>query len=48
MCTIVVLTLVLTLSGLDILTAFTAVVATINNTGPGLGGRSGDHLRSSE
>jgi trk system potassium uptake protein TrkH len=30
------LTLLMTLSGLDILTAFTAVVATVNNTGPGL------------
>jgi trk system potassium uptake protein TrkH len=36
MCFLVVLTLVLTFSGLDILTAFTAVVATVNNTGPGL------------
>ena len=36
MCFLVVLTLVMTLSGLDILTAFTAVVATVNNTGPGL------------
>ncbi|TCJ15548.1 TrkH family potassium uptake protein [Parasulfuritortus cantonensis] len=34
---IVLLTFVLGASGLDILTAFTAVVATINNTGPGLG-----------
>jgi trk system potassium uptake protein TrkH len=34
---IVVLTLVLTASGLDVLTAFSAVVASINNTGPGLG-----------
>jgi trk system potassium uptake protein TrkH len=36
MCFLVALTLVLTFSGLDILTAFTAVVATVNNTGPGL------------
>jgi trk system potassium uptake protein TrkH len=33
---IVVLTLVLTASGLDVLTAFSAVVASLNNTGPGL------------
>jgi len=32
-----VLSLVLVLSGLDEITAFTAIVATINNTGPGLG-----------
>jgi trk system potassium uptake protein len=31
------LTLVMLFSGLDVLTAFTAVVATINNIGPGLG-----------
>jgi trk system potassium uptake protein TrkH len=31
-------TLVLLASGLDVVTAFTAVVACINNTGPGLGG----------
>ena len=31
------LTLVLLLSGLDIVTAFSAVVATVNNIGPGLG-----------
>lgn len=30
-------TLALTASGLDVFTAFTAVVATLNNTGPGLG-----------
>ena len=36
MCFIVALTLLLTFSGLDIITAFTAVVASINNTGPGL------------
>ena len=36
MCFLVALTLLMTLSGLDILTAFTAVVATVNNTGPGL------------
>ena len=34
---IVVLTFVLSASGLDIFTAFTAVVAMVNNTGPGLG-----------
>lgn len=34
---IVSLTFVLAASGLDIITAFTAVAATINNTGPGLG-----------
>jgi trk system potassium uptake protein TrkH len=34
---IVTLTLTLVASGLDVFTAFTAVVATINNTGPGLG-----------
>lgn len=37
MCFIVALTLVLTLSGLDVVTAFSAVVACLNNTGPGLG-----------
>jgi len=37
MCLIVVFTLLMLLSGLDIVTAFTAVVASINNTGPGLG-----------
>ena len=31
------LTLVLSLSGLDTITAFSAVIATLNNTGPGLG-----------
>lgn len=36
MCTIVVLTLLLSFSGLEIVTAFSAVVASINNTGPGL------------
>ena len=36
MCLIVALTLVMTFSGLDIVTAFSAVVASINNTGPGL------------
>jgi len=35
--TITVSTLVLTASGLDVITAFSAVVACINNTGPGLG-----------
>ena len=34
---IVVLSFVLLASGLDIFTAFTAVVAMVNNTGPGLG-----------
>ncbi len=33
---IVVLTLAMTASGLDVLTAFSAVVASLNNTGPGL------------
>jgi len=33
---IVSLTLVLTASGLDLVTAFSAVIATLNNTGPGL------------
>lgn len=37
MVSIVSLTLVLSLTGLDIVTAFSAVVACINNTGPGLG-----------
>jgi trk system potassium uptake protein TrkH len=36
MCFLVALTLLMAFSGLDILTAFTAVVATVNNTGPGL------------
>lgn len=34
---IVAMTLLLSFSGLDIITAFSAVVASINNTGPGLG-----------
>lgn len=34
---IVLISLLLTLSGLDVLTAFTATVATLNSTGPGLG-----------
>ena len=34
--TIIMLTIVLLFSGLDVVTAFTAVVACINNTGPGL------------
>lgn len=34
---IVSLTLLLVCSGLDVITAFTAVVASLNNTGPGLG-----------
>lgn len=37
MVSIVSLTLVLAFTGLDIVTAFTAIVASINNTGPGLG-----------
>jgi trk system potassium uptake protein TrkH len=37
MCIIVVFTQLMLFSGLDIVTAFTAVVASINNTGPGLG-----------
>ncbi len=37
MVSIVSLTLVLSMTGLDIVTAFSAVVACINNTGPGLG-----------
>jgi len=36
MVAIVSMTLVMTFSGLDIITAFSAVVASINNTGPGL------------
>jgi trk system potassium uptake protein TrkH len=34
---IVVLSLLLTMTGLDVFTSFTAIVATINSTGPGLG-----------
>jgi trk system potassium uptake protein TrkH len=34
---VAVLSLLLTASGLDILTAFSAAVASLNNTGPGLG-----------
>ncbi|QRJ65620.1 TrkH family potassium uptake protein [Azospira restricta] len=37
MVSIVSLTLLLSFSGLDIVSAFTAVVASVNNTGPGLG-----------
>ncbi|MCX8085494.1 MAG: TrkH family potassium uptake protein [Rhodocyclaceae bacterium] len=37
MVTIVSLTLVMSASGLELITAFSAVVATLNNTGPGLG-----------
>lgn len=37
MVSIVSLTLVLSFTGLDIVTAFTAIVASVNNTGPGLG-----------
>ena len=36
MASIVSMTLIMSLSGLDIVTAFSAVVASINNTGPGL------------
>lgn len=36
MCSISVMTLVLTASGLDVVSAFSAVVACVNNTGPGL------------
>ncbi|QID19644.1 TrkH family potassium uptake protein [Nitrogeniibacter mangrovi] len=36
MCTIVSLTLLLSATGLELITAFSAVVATLNNTGPGL------------
>ena len=38
MVSIVSVTLLLTLTGLDALTAFSAAVACVNNTGPGLGG----------
>jgi trk system potassium uptake protein TrkH len=37
MVSIVSLTLVLSFTGLDIVSAFTAIVASVNNTGPGLG-----------
>lgn len=37
MVSVVSLTLLMALTGLDIVTAFTAVVASVNNTGPGLG-----------
>ncbi|MBS3936848.1 MAG: TrkH family potassium uptake protein [Sulfuritalea sp.] len=37
MVTIVTLTLLMTASGMDIVTGFSAIVATLNNTGPGLG-----------
>jgi len=37
MVSIVSMTLILAFTGLDIVTAFTAVVASVNNTGPGLG-----------
>ncbi len=37
MVTIVSLTLVMSASGLELITAFSAVVACLNNTGPGLG-----------
>jgi trk system potassium uptake protein TrkH len=35
--TVVTLTLILLASGLDFITAFTAIIASINNMGPGLG-----------
>ena len=34
---VVVMTLILTLSGLDVITSFSAAVACLNNLGPGLG-----------
>ncbi|HEU0203493.1 MAG TPA: potassium transporter TrkG [Burkholderiaceae bacterium] len=34
--TIIVLTFLLMISGLDVVTAFSAIIATVNNTGPGL------------
>ncbi len=37
MVVVVLLTLLMVASGLDLITAFSAIVATINNTGPGLG-----------
>jgi trk system potassium uptake protein len=37
MVSIVALTLIMSFTGLDVITAFTAIVASINNTGPGLG-----------
>jgi trk system potassium uptake protein TrkH len=37
MVSVVSLTLLMSFTGLDIISAFTAVVASINNTGPGLG-----------
>ena len=37
MLSIVALTLILVFTGLDVITAFTAIVASVNNTGPGLG-----------
>jgi trk system potassium uptake protein TrkH len=36
--TIVIITLVLVATNLDVVTAFSAAVACVNNTGPGLGG----------
>jgi trk system potassium uptake protein len=43
-------TMLLLFSGLDVVTAFTAVVACINNTGPGLGqvGPSGNYQNLSD
>ncbi|TAH48987.1 MAG: TrkH family potassium uptake protein [Betaproteobacteria bacterium] len=37
MVSLVSLTLIMTFTGLDVITAFTAIVACLNNTGPGLG-----------
>jgi trk system potassium uptake protein TrkH len=37
MAIIVTLTLLMSASGLELVTAFSAIVATLNNTGPGLG-----------
>jgi trk system potassium uptake protein TrkH len=37
MLSIVALTLIMVFTGLDVITAFTAIVASVNNTGPGLG-----------
>jgi trk system potassium uptake protein TrkH len=34
--TVIALTFLLVVSGLDVISAFSAVVATVNNTGPGL------------
>jgi hypothetical protein len=42
--TVVTLTFLLLASGMDFVSAFTAVIAMINNMGPGLGGRAGQQL----